>query len=310
MAFPTTRLRFNFNQPDGALPSGLVAPAEIGAAAATVANGRMVGGDGYQGAVTDAVFADSEVYVTLADADDGNLFFGLLMRWDEATGNGYGVNYITGSDAEIRLVRYDATVPTTLGSVQWIPSDGDGLGARVVGGSFVVWVRDGGVWQLAGINETDPAPHSSGAIGLHMFDTGGPSLAFDDLGGGTVGVPGAAPTLTISPRTDGIAETGVTMTCDPGAWAGDPTIAFDYQWQRDGVDISTAEADSYELEAEDENSKLRCRVTAWNASGIAVAYTPVIEPIASTAGMDDTLVAVDGLWVPTRMHVAVNGEWF
>lgn len=95
----------------------------------------------------------------------------------------------------------------------------------------------------------------------------------------------SAPSNTAAPVVSGTASVGSTLSTTDGTWSGSPT-SFSYQWQRDvgtgavtWVDIAGATANTYVVPGsstvayDDVGSKLRCRVTATNASGSS-APTP------------------------------------
>ena len=56
-------------------------------------------------------------------------------------------------------------------------------------------------------------------------------------------VPYALPTDTNQPSITGTVAVGSTVTCDPGAWTGSPTYA--YEWQDGGSTIAAATAPTY-----------------------------------------------------------------
>ncbi len=77
----------------------------------------------------------------------------------------------------------------------------------------------------------------------------------------------------------GFASVGETITCQPGSWSGSPTFA--YQWLRDGTEIAGATASTYAVDASDEGASLQCRVTAANADGTVLAFSP-FQPVRPT----------------------------
>lgn len=83
-----------------------------------------------------------------------------------------------------------------------------------------------------------------------------------------------------NPVQTGGGTTGDTQTVgNPAALVGGETAAFTYQWQRDGVDIGGATANTRVLAAADENTKIRCKVGAVNTYGTEYAYTNEITAL-------------------------------
>ncbi len=94
----------------------------------------------------------------------------------------------------------------------------------------------------------------------------------------------SAPTNSVAPAVTGTATVGQTLSTTDGTWTGTPT-SYTYQWQRAGVNISSATASTYVLIGSDYASAIRCVVTATNATGstaansnatAAVAYDPTV----------------------------------
>ncbi|HEX5984708.1 MAG TPA: hypothetical protein VFY69_10920 [Solirubrobacterales bacterium] len=83
------------------------------------------------------------------------------------------------------------------------------------------------------------------------------------------------------------ASVGDLVTCEPGAWSGSPTYA--YQWFRDGAEIPGATGSTYTVDAADEGESIQCRLTASNSDGSAIAFSgyvgvrPVLQAITGEA---------------------------
>jgi hypothetical protein len=76
------------------------------------------------------------------------------------------------------------------------------------------------------------------------------------------------PSNTTAPAVTGTGTVGQTLTCTQGIWTNVPT-SYVYQWQRNGGNISGAEASTHVLVAADSGTNVSCRVTATNAAGSA-----------------------------------------
>lgn len=93
---------------------------------------------------------------------------------------------------------------------------------------------------------------------------------------------GAAPANTVLPQitTDGLAQTGDTVSATTGTWANSPT-SFTYQWKRAGTNITGATGSTYVFVTADEGKQVTVLVTAANAFGSATALSSSITPQAA-----------------------------
>lgn len=113
------------------------------------------------------------------------------------------------------------------------------------------------------------ADASAGVGGLFAYNTLVPT--------GNPPVNTVAPAIT----TDGSPATGETVNCSTGTWTGDTTIAYAYQWRRNGASISGATSNTYVLALADEGQSITCLVTATNSVGSASATSNTINPATS-----------------------------
>lgn len=79
------------------------------------------------------------------------------------------------------------------------------------------------------------------------------------------------PVNTVAPVATGSSTVGSLLSTTDGTWINTPT-SYAYQWERDGVDIGSATANTYTTSAPDDGHTLKCRVTATNAAGSGVAH--------------------------------------
>lgn len=79
------------------------------------------------------------------------------------------------------------------------------------------------------------------------------------------------PLAWISGATGSIATSGQTLKCCPGGWAGNPS--WQYQWQKNTIDISGQLNNNYLVSVSDISSSLRCKVTAINQYGTNFNYS-------------------------------------
>jgi PKD repeat protein len=131
----------------------------------------------------------------------------------------------------------------------------------------------------------------------------------------------SAPVNTSPPTISGTAQSGQTLTANPGTWTGTQPISYGYQWQRcdsggaNCAPISGATTSTYVVGSGDVGSTLRVAVTATNSVGSATATsnaTAVVQSasappsntspptISGTAQQGQTLNASPGSWSGTQ----------
>ncbi len=92
----------------------------------------------------------------------------------------------------------------------------------------------------------------------------------------TVRAAPAAPVLVGAPALSGTGRIGAMMTVDPGVWSGTPAPALALQWQIGDADVPGATGASHTPVPADDLKRLRCVVTASNASGSVTAATAAV----------------------------------
>jgi len=135
--------------------------------------------------------ADVEVYVTIAALPTNLGSTVLYARNDPAGGGIVGDNYAirhtvdAGTDY-IFISRHDNSVSSPLASYRQDLAAGDGLGMRCVGSTIQAWVRISGIWTMIGEVEdgTYPGGGTYNKVAVAHFETGAPSVRWDDFGGG------------------------------------------------------------------------------------------------------------------------------
>jgi hypothetical protein len=124
------------------------------------------------------------------------------------------------------------------------------------GSSYDVITADTAAGEFATVTGTE--------VGARFFDveyTGAPGQVRLHVAGGAVLPPeGGVPSI---PAT---AHSGEVVTCDPGAWSGEPT-GYDFAWLRNGAPIDGATSEAYTVTADDVDQSIVCRVVARNAGG-------------------------------------------
>lgn len=90
---------------------------------------------------------------------------------------------------------------------------------------------------------------------------------------------GKKPANTVAPAITGTATQGQTLTVSNGTWTNTPD-AYAYQWNRAGVPIAGANANTRLLAAGDVGSAMTCTVTATN---LGVSTSATSAPTAAVA---------------------------
>ncbi len=80
---------------------------------------------------------------------------------------------------------------------------------------------------------------------------------------------GSIPVNTVAPVASGTATVGSTLSTTNGTWTGTASIAFTYQWRRNGSNIGAATASTYVVVMADATTAIDCVVTGTNTFGAA-----------------------------------------
>jgi hypothetical protein len=92
----------------------------------------------------------------------------------------------------------------------------------------------------------------------------------------------AAPPVNLTaPSISGTAAAGQTVTCNPGTFTENPTLAF--QWLSDGAAIPGATGSTFTVTDAQLDTAVQCRVTAANIAGTIVATSAAVVPPAPPA---------------------------
>jgi hypothetical protein len=79
-------------------------------------------------------------------------------------------------------------------------------------------------------------------------------------------LPASAPINVDVPYLGGNGTIGETLTCTMGNWEGEPET-YAYAWLRDGEQLGSGEANTYDVTQADAGHAISCVVTATNARG-------------------------------------------
>ena len=106
------------------------------------------------------------------------------------------------------------------------------------------------------------------------------------------------PVNSVLPAITGDAYQGETLSVSDGTWSNTPDT-YTYQWNRDGVAISGATEDEYELVLADVGAVITCTVKATNSGVSAVAVSEGTDPV-----LGDPVFSVE----PSITGTAQEGE--
>jgi hypothetical protein len=80
---------------------------------------------------------------------------------------------------------------------------------------------------------------------------------------------------TVLPVISGSNNVGDILTSDTGTWDGAP-IVYTYQWRKNGINITRANSDTYEIKISDSGTDITCVITAYNCLNNTSATSNVI----------------------------------
>jgi hypothetical protein len=127
-------------------------------------------------------------------------------------------------------------------------------------------------------------------------------------------VAAAPPVNTAAPVIAGTPVDGTLLTASPGTWAGTPTIALAYRWERcdallDCRAVPGATAATYHLTSADVDTTVRVVITATNPGGSATAVAEAGPPVAPAPPMAVTSPAISGITRDGQRLTASIGTW-
>jgi hypothetical protein len=116
------------------------------------------------------------------------------------------------------------------------------------------------------------------------------------------------PANTVAPVISGTAERGEELSSTTGTWTGTGTITYAYQWLRNGAEIAGATASTYTPVAADDNTFIRCRVTATDDEGSRSAFSNTLGPVLG-APLNLTTPVLSGTETVGEELSVTNGTW-
>jgi hypothetical protein len=127
------------------------------------------------------------------------------------------------------------------------------------------------------------------------------------------------PAITSLPTITGTPVAGHTLTCNKGSWSGSVPQTYAYRWLRNGVAITGATSANHLVGAADVGRQLRCRVTATNSAGSAIATSSAVTiktppkntmapEITGTPKVGKTLSCSNGTWTGST-PITYTRQW-
>lgn len=137
----------------------------------------------------------------------------------------------------------------------------------------------------------------------------GAMLAAQFILAGSLGGGGGseAPVNSVLPVISGTARVGQTLSCTSGTWSGSPT--YEYQWKRDGANIDSATASTYDLVVADIAAVITCTVTATNDGGSTAATSDGTSAVLPLAPTNSVAPAITGTTTVGEVLTCGTGTW-
>jgi len=118
-----------------------------------------------------------------------------------------------------------------------------------------------------------------------------------------------APNNTVAPVISGTTTLGSTLTSTTGAFNGNPTPTYGYQWRRNAVNITSATASTYVLVSADSAAAITCVVTATNALGSSSAPSNTITADTYAAPVNSSPPVISGTTTIGSVLTSTFGGW-
>ena len=151
---------------------------------------------------------------------------------------------------------------------------------KLASGKLTAWLEDGRIHVSNGDTTATEVPLTGTTVGSAY---GGQRSGWTTIAAGSeLALSPDDPAAAVAPPVSGSPIVGERLSAGTGTWAGTPTIAYAYQWQRCNAhaagctNVPAATAQTYALTAADLNARLRVVVSAGN-------WTSSVSQAASSA---------------------------
>ena len=119
----------------------------------------------------------------------------------------------------------------------------------------------------------------------------------------------SAPANVGAPVISGTTTLGSTLSSTTGAWNGNPTPTYGYQWRRNAVNIPSATGSTYVLVSADSGAAITCVVTATNALGSSSATSNTITANTYAAPVNSSPPFISGTTTIGSVLTSTFGGW-
>ena len=119
----------------------------------------------------------------------------------------------------------------------------------------------------------------------------------------------SAPANVGAPVISGTTTLGSTLSSTTGAWNGNPTPTYGYQWRRNAVNIPSATGSTYVLVSADSAAAITCVVTATNALGSSSATSNTITADTYAAPVNSSPPFISGTTTIGSVLTSTLGGW-
>ena len=119
----------------------------------------------------------------------------------------------------------------------------------------------------------------------------------------------SAPVNTIAPFISGTTTLGSTLSSTTGAFNGNPSPTYGYQWRRNAVNIPSATGSTYVLVLADSGAAITCVVTATNALGSSSATSNTITANTYAAPFNSSPPFISGTTTIGSVLTSTLGGW-
>jgi hypothetical protein len=118
----------------------------------------------------------------------------------------------------------------------------------------------------------------------------------------------AAPVNTVLPTISGQPAQGQVLTASLGAWAGNPTPTYSYQWQAADISIAGATASTFTPTASEVGKALTVIVTATNSVSSASAISAPTNPVAAAVTLSALTLSTLSATASSLYSATISGK--
>lgn len=283
---------------------------------------------------TDTLFdgADTEFYFDLVEYDQTKLVNMTVFMHDAADayylGHFVDLLFKDGSNSRYTFYRYDIHyigIQLATGTFPRQVAAGDGIGFSVINGLFTMYFRDGPGGSWTALSPTgyhaDSVSDTGDTFKIYLSGpSGGPNLAFDNFGGGSVPAggtdftPGATVSIVTMPGTQfrrvtfSLYAPGVPMT-SPISQADQHLEILGAQWKAEYElpPMRRADAEPWIAWLTTLQGSHQ-RFYAWDPSATAPRGSVAGSPVVDGASQTGTTLNTTG-WTPNAEGVLLTGDF-